>query len=212
MSPGTDELSQPEEPRRHGPFFRVVQIGAFMLVAALLGLLIWRVATVGHGARLVRQITADKKPPAPRFNLPVLWPHRETWPASLRAALSDDDISPTELRGRPVVLNFFASWCIPCRREAPLLTASARRHAGRVVFLGIDVQDFRSDARRFLRRYHANYVAVRDTSGSTYVDYGLTGVPETYWIDARGRLVAHYPGEISRRLLERGIRVSTRSK
>lgn len=212
MSTENGQPSQPEEATRHGPIFRIVQIGSLMLVAGLLGLLIWRVVTVGHGARLVGQIKADEKPPAPRFNLPVLWAHSETWPASLAAALSDDHISPTELRGRPVVLNFFASWCIPCRHEAPRLAASARQHTGRVAFLGIDVQDFRTDARRFLRRYHANYVAVRDTNGSTYVDYGLTGVPETYWIDARGRIIAHYPGEISRRLLEQGIRASTSSR
>jgi cytochrome c biogenesis protein CcmG/thiol:disulfide interchange protein DsbE len=53
---------------------------------------------------------------------------------------------------------------------------------------------------------------VRDGSGSTYLDYGLTGVPETYWIDARGQIVAHFAGEISRLQLEQGIRESRRSK
>jgi cytochrome c biogenesis protein CcmG/thiol:disulfide interchange protein DsbE len=183
-----------------------------LFVVGLLALLIWRVATEGRGGRLVREIRADKKPPAPKFNLPVLWPHRETWPASLAPALADNRISPSELKGRPVVLNFFASWCIPCRHEAPLLAASARAHAGRIVFLGIDVQDVSSDARGFLRRYRVNYVAVHDGAGSTYDGYGLTGVPETYWVDARGRIVAHYPGQISRRRLEQGIRQAARSR
>ena len=198
--------------RGRGPWFRLFQIGALAFVAALLALLIWRVATEGRGRQLVQEIKADKKPSAPRFNLPVLWSHRETWPAALAPALADNRISPDELKGHPLVLNFFASWCIPCRHEAPQLAASASEHAGRVVFLGIDVQDLTSDARRFLARYHVNYVAVHDGSGSTYDGYGLTGVPETYWVDARGRIVAHYPGEIPRRLLEQGIREAARSK
>lgn len=70
----------------------------------------------------------------------------------------------------------------------------------------------KSDARAFLKRYRVSYAAVRDGNGSTYAGYGLTGVPETYWIDARGRIVAHYAGEISRLQLERGIRESRRSK
>ena len=59
----------------------------------------------------------------------------------------------------------------------PRLAASAREHAGEVAFLGIDVEDLTSDARRFLRRYRVNYVSARDGGGSTYDDYGLTGVP-----------------------------------
>jgi cytochrome c biogenesis protein CcmG/thiol:disulfide interchange protein DsbE len=189
----------------------VSQVGALALVAGLLALLIWRVATEGRGRHLVSDVKAGKDPPAPAFDLPILWAHRETWPASLGSAVADGRLSPRELRGRPLVLNFFASWCIPCRHEAPLLNASAHAHAGTVVFLGVDVQDLKSDARAFLKRYHVSYTAVRDGNGSTYLDYGLTGVPETYWINARGRIVAHYAGEISRLQLEQGIRLSRRS-
>ena len=59
------------------------------------------------------------------------------------------------------------------------------------------MQDFKSDARKFLTRYDTNYVSVRDGGQSTYEDYGLTGVPETYYFDARGRVVAHALGEVS---------------
>jgi cytochrome c biogenesis protein CcmG/thiol:disulfide interchange protein DsbE len=106
------------------------------------------------------------------------------------------------------VINFWASWCIPCRHEAPLLVASARAHAGDVAFLGVDVQDLKSDARGFLRKYHVNYVSVRDGPGGTYDDYGLTGLPETYYVDARGRLIGHYAGEVSRAQLEAGIQAA----
>ncbi len=195
------------EPRRRRPLFRLLQLGSILLVAALLALLGWRVTQSRRGSDLVSAIRADKKPSAPAFKLPVIWPDAETWPSSLRQ-LVDGKISPAMLRGRPLVINFWASWCIPCRDEAPRLAASARAHAGKVVFLGIDVQDFTSDARRFLRKYHVDYVSVRDGSGSTYDGYGLTGVPETYYVDSRGRIVAHSAGEVSRRELEDGVNLA----
>jgi cytochrome c biogenesis protein CcmG/thiol:disulfide interchange protein DsbE len=110
-----------------------------------------------------------------------------------------------ELRGRRVVINFWASWCVPCKKEAPLLSRAARTYAGKVVFLGVDIQDFKSDARRFLQRYKVGFVSVRDGSGSTYGSYGLTGIPETYYLDVRGRIVAHDAGQVDAADLERGI-------
>lgn len=77
-----------------------------------------------------------------------------------------------------------------------------------MLFIGIDVQDFKSDARQFLRRYKANYVSVRDGGSSTYEAYGLTGLPETFHLDARGRVVAHTVGQLSREELGDGIAAS----
>ncbi|MGH3083044.1 MAG: TlpA family protein disulfide reductase [Gaiellaceae bacterium] len=192
----------PERPRR---LFRLARLVALVAVAGLLALLAWRVANAGEGAELVSAIESDKKPRAPGFDLPVLWPHGETWPRQLLSSLADGKVSLAELRGYPVVVNFWASWCVPCEREAPRLTASARAHAGTVAFLGLDVQDFKSDARRFLARFETNYVSVRDGGSSTYSDYGLTGLPETYYLDARGQIVAHSVGEVSRGELEQGV-------
>ena len=208
----SEPLLEPHE-RRHGgkgrALVRLLQVSAVAAVAGLLALLIWRVASAGTGSDLVASIRKGEKPQAPGFDLPVLWRHAETWPRALRTALADGRIPLGELRGYPVVINFWASWCIPCKDEAPRLTASARAHAGRVAFLGIDIQDFKSDARRFLRRFGTNYVSVRDGGSSTSEDYGLTGVPETYYLDARGRIVAHSVGEVSRRELEAGIELIT---
>lgn len=190
---------------------RVIRLTSVGVVVALLVLLGWRLISSSRGQGLVSAISAGKAPAAPQFHLAVIWPHTETWPAALRAAAASGRISPRALLGHPAVINFWASWCVPCKQEAPVLAASARAHAGQVAFLGIDVQDFRSDARRFLTKYKANYVSVRDGDGSTYSAYGLTGVPETYYLDARGRIVAHAPGQVSRRDLETGIQAAVRS-
>ena len=190
--------------RRH-PLFRLLQLFALAGVAGLLALLVWRVIDSGRGAQFVSAIREGKKPPAPQFKLPVIWPHAETWPMDVRHLVADGQVPLRELHGHPTVINFWASWCAPCRKEAPRFRASARVHAGQVVFLGVDINDFKSDARHFLRQYKVNFVSVRDGDGSTLDSYGLTGLPETYFVDAQGRVVAHFPGEVSRAELERGV-------
>jgi cytochrome c biogenesis protein CcmG, thiol:disulfide interchange protein DsbE len=186
---------------------RGLQVLALATVVGLLTLLVWRVVTDGRSGQLVRELRAGKKVPAPQFALPVIWPLAETWPKDARRALTDGRLSVGELRGYSVVINFWASWCVPCKNEAPRLAASARAHSGKVAFVGIDVLDFASDARRFLTRSDPPYVSVHSGGGrgGAYDEYGLTGLPTTYWLDARGRIVTRYAGEISRRQLERGI-------
>jgi cytochrome c biogenesis protein CcmG/thiol:disulfide interchange protein DsbE len=183
----------------------VVQASALALVALLLGLLVQRTLAQGAGPHLVSDIRAGERPLAPDFELHVLWPHAETWPDRLRPALTDERLTLREVRGYPIVINFWASWCQPCKAEAPRLTSSATTHAGEVVFLGLDVQDFESDALRFLERYDTNYVSARDGGDSTYSAYGLTGLPETFFLDRRGRVISHWVGEISEEELEAGI-------
>jgi cytochrome c biogenesis protein CcmG/thiol:disulfide interchange protein DsbE len=190
---------------RRSLWFRGLQALALAFVVGLLVLLGWRLFDKGKGRELVSAIAADKRPLAPAFELPVLWDHVETWPVSTRGTVKDGRISLAELRGHPVVLNFWASWCGPCKTEAPRLATAANAQAGNVLFLGIDVQDFKSDARRFLTKYHANYVSVRDGGDSTYSAYGLTGLPETYYLDRRGHILAHSVGEVSETELEEGI-------
>lgn len=175
------------------------------VVAALVGLLGWATLAPGGGRSLVSRIAAGERPQAPGFDLEVVWPRTDTWPTGWAGRLADGRLELDELDGRPRVLNFWASWCGPCRAEAPLLDAAARAHRGEVVFVGIDVQDLRDDADAFLREFRVPYAAVRDRANRTYESYGLTGVPETYYLDAAGRIVAHTPGAVSRGTLALGI-------
>src|SRR6266540_1468340 len=189
---------------RRRPLLRGAQLIALATVLGLLALLIWRVIQAG-GSTVVADVRAGKKPAAPAFDLPVIWDRTENWPKPLRAGVADGRLTLAELRGYPVVLNFWASWCAPCRDEAPRFEASAIAHRGRVVFLGVDAQDLTSDARHFLGKYGINYVSIRDGGGSILGRYGLTGFPETYFLDGRGRIVRHDAGEVSRSDIEAGI-------
>lgn len=191
---------------------RLLRVIAVSLVVGMLALLVWALLAASKGSNLVRQIADGKKPAAPPFTLSVIWLHSETWPLAAARALSDGRLSLRELRGYPVVLNFFASWCVACREEAPLLHQEAQRRAGKVLFLGLDVQDLTGDAPDFARKYQINYVAICDRSNTMYSAYGLTGVPETYFIDTRGRIVAHIPGEVTAATLNQGIAAITSTR
>ena len=215
----TEGAQQTEPPARAGqgrtkrhPAFRAAQLVAVVAVASLLALLVWRVSDAKRGFNLVKAVQAGKQPSAPAFVLPVIWRNSDTWPASRRTLVREQMLALTSLRGRPVVLNFWASWCIPCKKEAPRLNAAARAHTSEVLFLGIDVEDLKSDARSFLSYHRVPYPSVNDKSGLTYDGYGLTGVPETYWLDARGRIVSHFAGPVSRDQLEGGISESKKSR
>jgi cytochrome c biogenesis protein CcmG/thiol:disulfide interchange protein DsbE len=157
------------------PLKLAAQTSAVVLVGALLGLLAWKVATNDHtGVR--KALRAGKRPAAPHFTLARLDGRGK--------------ISLASLRGKAVVLNFWASWCAPCKQEAPRLEAAWRKHRHKgVVFLGVDYQDVRGDAQRFAARNGMTYPLVYDGRGKVLSRYDGTGVPETMFIDRRGRLV-----------------------
>ena len=102
-----------------------------------------------------------------------------------------------DFRGKVVFLNFWASWCIPCRAEAKTLEAAWQKHKDRgVVFLGIDIQDKEEDARTFMKEFGITYLNGRDASGKIAVDYGVWGIPESFFIDGQGRITYKHAGEI----------------
>jgi cytochrome c biogenesis protein CcmG/thiol:disulfide interchange protein DsbE len=105
-------------------------------------------------------------------------------------------LSLSDFRGRDLVINFWASWCVPCRTEMPLLEASFRSERGKVVFVGIDTNDTSNAAQAFLARVHVTYPAVSDPNGNTAVAYGLFGLPTTVFISPSGRIVGRHIGQL----------------
>jgi cytochrome c biogenesis protein CcmG/thiol:disulfide interchange protein DsbE len=161
------------------------------LVVGLLGLLIWKVAQQIGSDNVAAEVRKGETPAAPDFTLPRLD--------------GDGTLSLAGYDGKPRVVNFWASWCLPCRDEAPLLQDAARRYEGRLVVVGIDYQDFSGDARRFVRTFGLTYPMGRDANGSLLGPWGVSAAPESFFIDRKGRVVAHVPGAVTKETLAEGI-------
>ena len=110
-------------------------------------------------------------------------------------------VSLESLRGRPVVLNFWATWCVPCFQEHPVLnrTAAARRD---VVFYGVVYQDEEQRIAAFLERQGSAYPTLVDPDSRAAIAYGIAGVPETYFIDAQGTIVDKFSGPLTQDALD----------
>ncbi len=106
-----------------------------------------------------------------------------------------------DLEGKPVVVNFWASWCVPCKDEAPMLREAHERYGDEIAFVGVDIRDARDDALEFADRYGLDYVHVRDEDLAIYDSFGLTGQPETFFIDENGVILEHVPGPLYRETL-----------
>ena len=152
------------------------QILALGCVAGLLALLVWQ---LGH-----QQHAPGVGAVAPAFTL-----NRLDGPGK---------VSLDSYRGKPVVLNFWASWCDPCKGEAAVLERDWTSYRNRgVVFLGVDYHDLAPDARRFVRAHALTFPMLEDGSGKVTGSYGISQVPETYVLDRQGRVVAHLAGPIT---------------
>lgn len=106
-------------------------------------------------------------------------------------------------RGKVVVVNFWASWCVPCQTEAPLLEDAYQRYQPQgVVMVGVDIKDTPDDARNFLQRYVASYPNGFDAQKQIYIDYGVYGLPETFVVDPQGMVVHHVIGPVTQSQLD----------
>ncbi len=158
-------------------------LGALLWLIPILALLL------GIGYATIRKqrpesittaLARGQHPPAPPFRLP---------------RFDGGTLALVDLRGKYVVMNFWASWCIPCKDEAPLLERASNLYRDRgLVVVGVNIQDLEPEARRFIRETKATYLEVRDRDGAVSRAYGTTGVPETFFIDREGRIVRKFPG------------------
>jgi cytochrome c biogenesis protein CcmG, thiol:disulfide interchange protein DsbE len=150
---------------------------AVLAVVALVGLLAYGLASKGSSGLALGEAAPDS--PLPKLE------------GGGRGSLA-------EYKGRWVLVNIWASWCIPCKQEAPALETFQRQHEGaHFTVLGIDSRDLSGDGRGFVRRYRLTYPQLRDGDGGAAHEYGTTGVPENFLIDPRGRLQLHVVGPVT---------------
>jgi cytochrome c biogenesis protein CcmG/thiol:disulfide interchange protein DsbE len=166
-----------------------VPFAAILAAALLVGLLVYGVAQKGENRTLDEAVAAGNRPVAPTRTLPELDGSGERSLASYR--------------GKPVLLNFWASWCDPCKAEAPLLERAQRRLAARGgTVLGVTYRDAREASRKFVQEFDLTFPSLRDVDGKLAEDYGTRGLPETFMIDGDGRVVALSRGVVDRRFLD----------
>lgn len=157
---------------------------AFLAVCAVIGLL-------GFGLLSKGEAKISLGDPVPDRELPVLG--------------NPGSGSIADYRGRWVLVNLWASWCGPCREEAPELEAFAQRHRDRLTVLGVNVQDNSEDALAFLREYDVGYPQLRSVGSERSEAFGSTGVPENFLVDPRGRLALIWRGPVDREFLDENV-------
>lgn len=126
-------------------------------------------------------------------------PHAQqgtTAPSFNLALVGGGMLSSAQLKGNPVVINFWASWCVPCQEEAPTLQAIYKQYAAKGVrVVGVDYEDTDADAQAFMRQYGVTYPSIRDPQGSLATEFGIRGVPETFFIDRNFRFFSIGQGQ-----------------
>jgi cytochrome c biogenesis protein CcmG/thiol:disulfide interchange protein DsbE len=198
------------ESQPHGRSGRLLRGLGLLAALGFLALLGYGLIARAPDTTIDDALAARRPVAAPGFDLGVLANGRpgRLAPAWQRAT-TDGRVKLTELRGTPIVLNFWASWCDPCRAEAPILERGwkAARPQG-VMFLGLDMQDVPEDALGFIHQFGQDYPSVRDPTKDSARRWGVTGIPETFFISRRGDVVGHVIGTVTGRQLADGVRAA----
>ena len=164
-----------------------------LVSAALVALLIYGVVGGSESTTLDDAVKARERPPAPTRALP---------------ALDGGEGSIEDWRGKPVIVNFWASWCDPCKAEAPLLErAHSRLKARGGTVLGVTVSDASEDSRAFMRENDLSFPSLRDVDGELAEDFETNGVPESFVVDRDGRVVAISRGQVTKRFVDEALRL-----
>jgi peroxiredoxin len=162
--------------------------GAALITA---GVLLSIIARSGADSQLERSpSTVSQERPAPDFTLPDL---------------NGDRVSLAQFRGQPVVINFWATWCPPCRDEIPRLVEAYQREKDGVVFMAISDEPA-NVVGPFVKQNAIPYVNLLDSGDRVSSAYGIKALPTTLFISRDGEIVVHYTGEMSARIIEEGLR------
>lgn len=143
--------------------------------------------------------TAAPKPAAHTFSVPVL---TRSGPAKAKVSLSD-------YAGKPLIVNFFASWCPPCQGETPLLARFYRGEQGKIALVGLDENDTVTAAVTFITTDGVSYPVGWDPNVAVANDYGVDGLPQTFFLNARHQIVDHIFGAVTTADLTKGIALAT---
>ena len=165
---------------------RTVLIIGILLAAGLVGVLF---LGLGNDPGKIQSPLIGK--PAPTF--------------ALRQVGTQNTIDVALLKGKPAVINFWATWCGPCWEEHPVLVANARMLQPNVQFLGVVFQDKEDKILGFLDQRGSSYPTVVDDAGKTAIAYGVGGVPETYFLDRNGVIVAKFSGPMDSDILRENL-------
>ena len=199
------------------PRARLLSATGLVLLLLSLAALVWaglRTAPANTAGASTAPLFAPRFARPPRLALGVLT--RGAMPPALRfwwaRVTADNVVDLAEVRHRPVVVNFWASWCDPCRREAPLLERTWRAERGRVLFLGVNQNDARNDALAFIRRFALSYPSLREPGDASAIRWGVGGFPVTFFLAPDGGVVAQSIGQLRPAQLQRGIAAARRGR
>lgn len=116
---------------------------------------------------------------------------------------SDSLVNLSDIKGTPLIINFWASWCSSCAEEAPVLEAFWKEHSSEIKVLGVAVHDSEESVRDAVRTLAKSYAIAFDEEGRASLNYGVTGVPETVFVNAEGIVIHKEVGQVNRPLLEK---------
>jgi cytochrome c biogenesis protein CcmG/thiol:disulfide interchange protein DsbE len=189
----SEERESPPEERGWDRRRTVGAVVGGVIVAAVIAMLVIGLANKDIGTSIQDALDEGERPNAPNATLPVLLEADGIGPVG-------EEVSLDSLRGKIVVLNFWASWCEPCSREAPVLEEIAQRYRvspQEVVVLGVDVQDLREEALDFARENGVTFASLRDGEDDVKNAYQVPALPETFVIDQDGRIALKVAGQLT---------------